>query len=187
MGLHLEVGVVKYFVSSCNELQWNLLHLTNIKFLFKYGSVHSVLAYRECVCMRACVCVLKRHFITFIDSSSLSITCKLTISTIIKLRYSTNVVKIAFPCYCKPHAVFTIDMQVDMKKICLFVPRHHVDLPDPTINIVDNYHSLARLRSLSDLLVVCLPKVTMQSAGLKVMPPLQEIPITSVEGSLVGM
>ena len=73
-----------------------------------------------------------------------------------------------------------------MKNICLFLPQHRVDLPDPSINIIDNFHRLARQRSLSDLMVVCLPKVVMQSAGLKTMPALQEIPVTSVEGSLVG-
>ncbi|KAH3830481.1 hypothetical protein DPMN_117484 [Dreissena polymorpha] len=74
-----------------------------------------------------------------------------------------------------------------MKKICVFLPRHHVDLHDPSLSIVSNYQQLARSRSLPDTVVVSLPRVLMQSAGLKALPYVQDLPITTVEGSLVGM
>lgn len=74
-----------------------------------------------------------------------------------------------------------------MKKICVFLPRHHVDLQDPTVSIVANYQQLARSRSLPDTVVISLPWVLMQSAGLKSLPYVQDLPITTVEGSLVGM
>jgi hypothetical protein len=73
-----------------------------------------------------------------------------------------------------------------MKKICLFLPKQHVEMDDPSTNIVGNFQSMARSRSLCDTLIVCLPRVVIQSAAIKPMSTIPDIPITSVEGSLVG-
>ena len=70
--------------------------------------------------------------------------------------------------------------------MCLFLPKTHLQLPDPSVNIPQNLHRLARSRSLPDTVVVCLPHITIQSAGHKPVSPLQEVPISSMEGSLVG-
>ena len=80
----------------------------------------------------------------------------------------------------------TFLLQVEVKKMCLFLPKTHLQLPDPSVNIPQNLHRLARSRSLPDTVVVCLPHVTIQSAGHKPVSPLQEIPISSMDGSLVG-
>lgn len=79
-----------------------------------------------------------------------------------------------------------LKVQVEVKKVCLFMPLYHVHVANPSMDIVDNICELAKSKSLPDLLVVCLPHAVVQSAGLKVSPVIQEIPITSVEGSIVG-
>ncbi|WAR00328.1 VP13B-like protein [Mya arenaria] len=79
-----------------------------------------------------------------------------------------------------------LQVQVDIKKICVFIPRHHVDLHDPSVCIVENYRQLSRSQLLGDTGVLCLPRVTVQSAGLKTMAFVQDLPITTVDGSLIG-
>ncbi|KAL4227239.1 Vacuolar protein sorting-associated protein 13B [Mactra antiquata] len=79
-----------------------------------------------------------------------------------------------------------LQVQVEIKKTCIFIPKYHLDITDPSVNIVGNLYNLSKSRSLCDMLVLCLPRLTIQSAGMKTMSAVQEIPITSVEGSLVG-
>lgn len=73
-----------------------------------------------------------------------------------------------------------------MKKVVIFLPKLHLEIAEPSTNIIGNFQAMARSRSLSDMLVVCFPRVLVQSAGLKPMSAVQDIPITRTEGSLVG-
>ena len=73
-----------------------------------------------------------------------------------------------------------------MKKVILFLPKERTNPPDPSVNIIKNYVGMADSKCLCDTVVVCFPHVMAQSAGLKTVPFLQEIPITSMDGSLVG-
>ena len=81
---------------------------------------------------------------------------------------------------------FQFYLQVEVKTFCFFLTKTHLKLSDPSVNIPQNIHKLASSRSLPDLFVICLPHVTVQSAGHKAVSCLQEIPIISMEGSLVG-
>ena len=85
------------------------------------------------------------------------------------------------------HTWEILTTQVDMKTVCIFIPKHHTGLAAPGPDIIDNYRQLAQSGLLGETGVVCLPRVTVQSAGLKTMATLQDLPITTVEGSLVGM
>lgn len=73
-----------------------------------------------------------------------------------------------------------------MKKACIFLPKQHTEIEEPSTDIVGNFQKMARSRSLCDTLVICLPRVVVQSAAIKPLSSIPEIPITCVEGSLVG-
>ena len=90
---------------------------------------------------------------------------------------TTSISKITFFFSC---------LQVEVKKFCVFLPKSHLQMSEPCVNIPQNLHRLARSRSLPDTIVVCLPHVTIHSAGHKSVSFLQEIPIITMEGSLVG-
>ncbi|KAK3589215.1 hypothetical protein CHS0354_020076 [Potamilus streckersoni] len=79
-----------------------------------------------------------------------------------------------------------LQVQVEMKKFCIFVPKSYLHLSEPSMNIPRNLRRSLDFGNLADTFVLCLPHVQLQSAGLKPVPSLQEIPVTSIEGSLVG-
>ncbi|KAL3889914.1 hypothetical protein ACJMK2_002232 [Sinanodonta woodiana] len=79
-----------------------------------------------------------------------------------------------------------LQVQVEMKKFCIFLPKSHLHLSEPSMSIPCNLRRMFGLGNLADTFVLCLPHVQVQSAGLKPVPSLQEIPVTSIEGSLVG-
>lgn len=54
------------------------------------------------------------------------------------------------------------------------------------MDISQNLQQAITLNTLPPTLVVCLPQIHITSSGMKSTPCLQEIPVNSLEGSLVG-
>lgn len=73
-----------------------------------------------------------------------------------------------------------------MKNIVVFVPRSHLVVTEPCMDIAKNVHNLQKSGKLPDTLVVSLPCIRLQGSGFKPISVLQEIPIRSMEGSLIG-
>ncbi|KAK1806749.1 hypothetical protein P4O66_005249 [Electrophorus voltai] len=78
-------------------------------------------------------------------------------------------------------AVKRLTLQVELQSCCVFVPKHTLPCPstiacgDIPGTVRSWYHSQA---SMPGTLVVCLPQVSVLSAGHRHMEPLQEIPFT---------
>ncbi|XP_021340497.1 vacuolar protein sorting-associated protein 13B-like isoform X1 [Mizuhopecten yessoensis] len=79
-----------------------------------------------------------------------------------------------------------LQVQVDIKSCCVFVNKTSMTVPEPSVYIPQNFLSALQQGVVPGTVVICLPHLHVVSSGVKQVHPLQEIPITSMDGSLVG-
>lgn len=79
-----------------------------------------------------------------------------------------------------------LQVQVDIKSCCVFVNKSAMSVPDPSMYIPQNFVSMLEQGQTLGTLVICLPNLHLVSTGVKQVQVLQEIPISTMEGSLVG-
>ena len=73
-----------------------------------------------------------------------------------------------------------------MKSCAIFIHQSTLKLTEPSVDISQNLLSAITTNTLPPTLVVCLPQVQITSSGMKPTSCLQEIPVSTVDGSLVG-
>ncbi|XP_060068135.1 intermembrane lipid transfer protein VPS13B-like [Ylistrum balloti] len=79
-----------------------------------------------------------------------------------------------------------LQVQVDIKSCCVFVNKSPMSVPDPSVYIPQNFLSVMEQNIAMGTMVICLPNLHLVSSGVKQVHALQEIPISSMDGSLVG-
>ncbi|XP_033726572.1 vacuolar protein sorting-associated protein 13B-like isoform X2 [Pecten maximus] len=79
-----------------------------------------------------------------------------------------------------------LQVQVDIKSCCVFVNKGPMSVPDPSVYIPKNFLSALEHGQAPGTVVICLPNLHLVSSGVKQVHALQELPITSMDGSLVG-
>lgn len=76
--------------------------------------------------------------------------------------------------------------QVDIQSSCIFAPKTSVRLKEPSVDIASNIWSSWKSGQVADVLVICLPAITVRSVAASFIPVLQDIPVTTLDGSLLG-
>ena len=76
--------------------------------------------------------------------------------------------------------------QIEVKSCAIFIHQSPLHLTEPSVDISQNLMSAVTSNTLPPTLVVCLPQIHITSSGMKSMSCIQEIPVNSMEGSLVG-
>ncbi|XP_048244061.1 vacuolar protein sorting-associated protein 13B-like isoform X2 [Haliotis rufescens] len=79
-----------------------------------------------------------------------------------------------------------LHIQVEIRSSCIFLPDVSMAMLEPSMDIPVNFHSAFQDGSVPNTLVVCLPSMVVSSSGAKPMSVVQEIPITTLDGSLIG-
>ncbi|KAJ8322213.1 hypothetical protein KUTeg_000684 [Tegillarca granosa] len=79
-----------------------------------------------------------------------------------------------------------LQLQVDVKRSVAFLSPSRLPLIEPDMCIPRNYLTALSQGLDTEAIVICLPQICVHSSGLKPVSAIQEIPIQSLEGSLVG-
>ncbi|XP_041362052.1 vacuolar protein sorting-associated protein 13B-like [Gigantopelta aegis] len=79
-----------------------------------------------------------------------------------------------------------LHVQVNVKNCCVFLPETTPCVTEPTMDIPADFSATFQDGCCPNTLVICLPSFSIHSSGLKVVPLVQDIPITAIGESLVG-
>ena len=75
---------------------------------------------------------------------------------------------------------------MEVKSSCLFVPKTSVCMEEASGDIAANVQTVWWKGEVGEVLVVCLPTVSVHSVSTTTMDVLQDIPITRTHGALLG-
>ncbi|CAC5371342.1 VPS13B [Mytilus coruscus] len=79
-----------------------------------------------------------------------------------------------------------LQVHIEVKSCAIFIHQSPLHLTEPSVDISQNLMSAVTSNTLPPTLVVCLPQIHITSSGMKSTSCIQEIPVNSMEGSLVG-
>ncbi|GFO46200.1 vacuolar protein sorting-associated protein 13b [Plakobranchus ocellatus] len=79
-----------------------------------------------------------------------------------------------------------LHLQVDLKPSAIFLPKTSVPACESSPDILTLVHQARQQGRLSDTLVICLPSLTVSSTMTKPLSVVQDLPVTSIHGSLIG-
>ncbi|XP_063419366.1 intermembrane lipid transfer protein VPS13B-like [Mytilus trossulus] len=79
-----------------------------------------------------------------------------------------------------------LQVHIEVKSCAIFIHQSPLHLTEPSVDISQNLMSAITSNTLPPTLVVCLPQIHITSSGMKSTSCIQEIPVNSMEGSLVG-
>ncbi|GFR59584.1 vacuolar protein sorting-associated protein 13B [Elysia marginata] len=79
-----------------------------------------------------------------------------------------------------------LHLQVDIKPCAIFLPKTSIPTVEASPDILTLVHQARQQGRLSDTLVICLPGVAVSSTMTKPLSVVQDLPVTSIHGSLIG-
>ncbi|XP_059174786.1 intermembrane lipid transfer protein VPS13B-like [Physella acuta] len=79
-----------------------------------------------------------------------------------------------------------LHLQLELKPCAVFLPKTGVPNSESSSDILTIVHQARQAGRLSDTLVLCVPTVTVTSTMTKPMSVAQELPVRSIQGSLIG-
>ncbi|XP_055871203.1 intermembrane lipid transfer protein VPS13B-like isoform X3 [Biomphalaria glabrata] len=77
-------------------------------------------------------------------------------------------------------------VQMELKPCAIFLPKTGVPNTESSSDILTIVHQARHAGRLSDTLVICLPSITVTSTMTKPMNVIQDVPVRSIQGSLIG-
>ncbi|XP_035828543.1 vacuolar protein sorting-associated protein 13B [Aplysia californica] len=79
-----------------------------------------------------------------------------------------------------------LHLQFELQPCAIFLPKTSVPHAESSPDVLSMVHQARQAGRLSDTLVVCLPGVAITSAICRPINVAQELPVTSIQGSLIG-
>ncbi|KAK3772280.1 hypothetical protein RRG08_039097 [Elysia crispata] len=79
-----------------------------------------------------------------------------------------------------------LHLQVDTKPCAIFLPKASIPMCETSPDILTHVHQARQQGRLSDTLVICLPSMAVSSTMTKPLSVVQDLPVTSIHGSLIG-
>ena len=83
-------------------------------------------------------------------------------------------------------SVCHIYVKVDMKSSCVFVPKTSLGVREASCDMATNVWTAWQSGAVEEVLVVCLPAVSIHSVANSPMDVIQDIPITMPHGALLS-
>ncbi|CAG5120384.1 unnamed protein product, partial [Candidula unifasciata] len=74
---------------------------------------------------------------------------------------------------------------VDIKPSAIFLPKTSIPNSESSSDILALVHQARHSGRLSDIVVICVPSLVVTSTMTKPMSFVQELPVTSIQGSLI--